>query len=92
VHLIAHAPSYQRTREICNAHGVLYIADDIMWHGPHWQPVYTTMTKGMGAGYLLIVTVMATEKSLLSFWLVQANCGTRTRTSPMRLPVQGLSR
>jgi hypothetical protein len=44
---------------------------------------------GLGARYLLITTVMASEKSWLPFRLVRANCGARTRACPMRLPVQG---
>jgi 4-aminobutyrate aminotransferase-like enzyme len=51
-----------------------------------------TLAKGLGARYLLIATVMASEKSWLPFRLVRANCGTRTRTCPMWLPVQGASR
>jgi adenosylmethionine-8-amino-7-oxononanoate aminotransferase len=64
---------FKRIREICDEHGVLYIADEVMCgmgrtgttfaleqEGIHAD--ITTMAKGLGAGYQPIAAVMASEK------------------------------
>ena len=64
---------FKRIREICDEHGVLYIADEVMCgmgrtgttfaleqEGIHAD--LTTMAKGLGAGYQPIAAVMASEK------------------------------
>jgi adenosylmethionine-8-amino-7-oxononanoate aminotransferase len=63
---------FKRIREICDAHGVLYIADEVMCgmgrtgttfaleqEGIHAD--LTTMAKGLGAGYQPIAAVVANE-------------------------------
>ena len=63
---------FRRIREICDTHGVLYIADEVMCgmgrtgslfameqEGVHAD--ITTMAKGLGAGYQPIAAVMASE-------------------------------
>lgn len=64
---------FKRIREICDAHGVLYIADEVMCGMGRTGSLFaleqegiaadiTTMAKGLGAGYLPIAAVMASEK------------------------------
>lgn len=63
---------FRRIREICDAHGVLYIADEVMCGMGRTGPLFameqegsyadiTTMAKGLGAGYQPIAAVMANE-------------------------------
>ncbi|MGJ5621218.1 aspartate aminotransferase family protein [Sulfitobacter sp. MF3-043] len=69
----APAGYFKRIREICDAHGVLYIADEVMCGMGRTGSLYaleqegicadiTTMAKGLGAGYQPIAAVMASEK------------------------------
>jgi len=64
---------FKRIREICDAHGVLYIADEVMCGMGRTGSLFaltqegiaadiTTMAKGLGAGYMPIAAVMASEK------------------------------
>lgn len=64
---------FKRIREICDAHGVLYIADEVMCGMGRTGSLFaleqegicadiTTMAKGLGAGYQPIAAVMASEK------------------------------
>ncbi|MEH6725475.1 MAG: aspartate aminotransferase family protein [Hyphomicrobiales bacterium] len=63
---------FRRIREICDTHGVLYIADEVMCGMGRTGPLFamqqedsyadiTTMAKGLGAGYQPIAAVMASE-------------------------------
>lgn len=69
------APSgyFKRIREICDEHGVLYIADEVMCGMGRTGSLFaleqeginadiTTLAKGLGAGYQPIAAVMASEK------------------------------
>ena len=69
----APAGYFKRIREICDAHGVLYIADEVMCGMGRTGSLFaleqegicadiTTMAKGLGAGYQPIAAVMASEK------------------------------
>lgn len=64
---------FKRIREICDAHGVLFIADEVMCGMGRTGSLFaleqegiaadiTTMAKGLGAGYQPIAAVMASEK------------------------------
>jgi len=64
---------FKRIREICDTHGVLYIADEVMCGMGRTGSLFaleqegicadiTTMAKGLGAGYQPIAAVMASEK------------------------------
>ena len=64
---------FKHIREICDAHGVLYIADEVMCGMGRTGSLFaleqegicadiTTMAKGLGAGYQPIAAVMASEK------------------------------
>ncbi len=64
---------FRRIREICDAHGVLLIADEVMCGMGRTGRLFaleqegiaadiTTLAKGLGAGYAPIAAVMATEK------------------------------
>jgi adenosylmethionine-8-amino-7-oxononanoate aminotransferase len=64
---------FKRIREICDAYGVLYIADEVMCGMGRTGSLFaleqegicadiTTMAKGLGAGYQPIAAVMASEK------------------------------
>lgn len=64
---------FKRIREICDKHGVLYIADEVMCGMGRTGSLFaleqegihadiTTMAKGLGAGYQPIAAVMASEK------------------------------
>jgi adenosylmethionine-8-amino-7-oxononanoate aminotransferase len=64
---------FKRIREICDTHGVLYIADEVMCGMGRTGTLFaleqegiaadiTTMAKGLGAGYQPIAAVMASEK------------------------------
>ncbi|MQY43969.1 aspartate aminotransferase family protein [Epibacterium sp. SM1969] len=64
---------YKRIREICDEHGVLYIADEVMCGMGRTGSLFaleqegiaadiTTLAKGLGAGYQPIAAVMAAEK------------------------------
>lgn len=69
----APAGYFKRIREICDTYGVLYIADEVMCGMGRTGTMFaleqegicadiTTMAKGLGAGYMPIAAVMATEK------------------------------
>ncbi|KIN63645.1 Aminotransferase [Sulfitobacter noctilucicola] len=69
----APAGYFRRIREICDRHGVLYIADEVMCGMGRTGSLFaleqegicadiTTMAKGLGAGYQPIAAVMASEK------------------------------
>lgn len=69
----APAGYFRRIREICDAHGVLYIADEVMCGMGRTGSLFaleqegiaadiTTIAKGLGAGYQPIAAVMASEK------------------------------
>ncbi len=69
----APAGYFKRIREICDTHGVLYIADEVMCGMGRTGSLFaleqegiaadiTTMAKGLGAGYQPIAAVMASEK------------------------------
>lgn len=69
----APAGYFKRIREICDTHGVLYIADEVMCGMGRTGSLFaleqegiaadiTTMAKGLGAGYMPIAAVMASEK------------------------------
>ncbi|MGB3243785.1 MAG: aspartate aminotransferase family protein [Sulfitobacter sp.] len=79
------APSgyFKRIREICDRHGVLYIADEVMCGMGRTGSLFaleqegiaadiTTMAKGLGAGYLPIAAVMASERIISA---IQAGSG-----------------
>ena len=64
---------FKRIREICDAYGVLYIADEVMCGMGRTGSLFaleqegiaadiTTLAKGLGAGYQPIAAVMASEK------------------------------
>jgi adenosylmethionine-8-amino-7-oxononanoate aminotransferase len=64
---------FKRIREICDTHGVLFIADEVMCGMGRTGSLFalaqegicadiTTMAKGLGAGYQPIAAVMASEK------------------------------
>jgi len=68
---------FKRIREICDAHGVLYIADEVMCGMGRTGSLFaleqegicadiTTMAKGLGAGYQPIAAVMASEKVVVA--------------------------
>ena len=69
----APAGYFKRIREICDEHGVLYIADEVMCGMGRTGSLFaleqegiaadiTTLAKGLGAGYQPIAAVMAAEK------------------------------
>jgi adenosylmethionine-8-amino-7-oxononanoate aminotransferase len=69
---------FQLIREICNQHGVLFIADEVMsgcgrtgknWAIEHWGVVPDIMTaaKGLASGYLPIGAVIASDKVYEAF-------------------------
>ena len=69
----APAGYFRRIREICDTHGILYIADEVMCGMGRTGSLFaleqegiaadiTTMAKGLGAGYQPIAAVMAGEK------------------------------
>ena len=69
----APAGYFKRIREICDTHGILYIADEVMCGMGRTGSLFaleqegiaadiTTMAKGLGAGYQPIAAVMASEK------------------------------
>lgn len=69
----APAGYFKRIREICDQHGILYIADEVMCGMGRTGTLFaleqeeisadiTTMAKGLGAGYQPIAAVMASEK------------------------------
>lgn len=75
---------FHRIREICDTHGVLYIADEVMCGMGRTGTLFaleqegiaadiTTMAKGLGAGYQPIAAVMAAEKVIK---VIEAGSGT----------------
>ncbi len=69
----APAGYFRRTREICDTHGVLFIADEVMCGMGRTGSLFaleqegiaadiTTLAKGLGAGYQPIAAVLAAEK------------------------------
>ena len=69
----APAGYFKRIREICDKHGILYIADEVMCGMGRTGTLFaleqegiatdiTTMAKGLGTGYQPIAAVMASEK------------------------------
>lgn len=75
---------FKRIREICDTHGVLYIADEVMCGMGRTGSLFaleqegicadiTTMAKGLGAGYQPIAAVMAAEKIVRT---IEAGSGT----------------
>ncbi|WP_088005493.1 aspartate aminotransferase family protein [Indiicoccus explosivorum] len=64
---------YERIREICDRHNILFIADEVMtglgrtgkvFGMDHWKvkPDILTLGKGMGAGYTPIAATLASER------------------------------
>lgn len=75
---------FKRIREICDEHGVLYIADEVMCGMGRTGSLFalepegiaadiTTLAKGLGAGYQPIAAVMASEKVIAA---IQEGSGT----------------
>lgn len=72
--LVAQAHYYSRIREICTKYGVLLVYDEVMSgagrtgtflaadHWPGVRPDIVTLAKGLGAGYMPLGAVLASEK------------------------------
>src|SRR5580704_14565636 len=75
---------FQRVREICDKHGVLFVSDDVIcgfgrlgeWFGSHrygYQPDMITIAKGLTSAYAPLGAVIASDKIIEPFLAPKAS-------------------